>query len=43
MTLHVRCAKGRRDRFVPLSAVLLGRLRDYWRAYRPKLWLFPGG
>jgi integrase/recombinase XerD len=43
MTLHVRCAKGRKDRFVPLSAVLLGRLRDYWRECRPKLWLFPGG
>jgi integrase/recombinase XerD len=43
MTLHVRCAKGRKDRFVPLSAVLLDRLRDYWRRYRPKLWLFPGG
>lgn len=43
MTLHVRAAKGRKDRFVPLSAVLLGRLRDYWREYRPKTWLFPGG
>lgn len=43
MTLHVRCAKGRKDRFVPLSAVLLGRLREYWREYRPKTWLFPGG
>jgi integrase/recombinase XerD len=43
MTLHVRCAKGRKDRFVPLSAVLLGLLRQYWRDYRPKSWLFPGG
>jgi integrase/recombinase XerD len=42
MTLHIRCAKGRKDRFVPLSAVLLARLRDYWRGYRPKLWLFAG-
>ncbi|HKB39690.1 MAG TPA: site-specific integrase [Gemmataceae bacterium] len=42
MTLHIRAAKGRKDRFVPLSAVLLTRLRDYWRAFRPKLWLFPG-
>ena len=42
MTLHVRCAKGRKDRFVPLSAVLLGMLRHYWRQYRPKTWLFPG-
>jgi integrase/recombinase XerD len=43
MTLHIRAAKGRKDRFVPLSAVLLDRLRDYWQQYRPKLWLFPGG
>ena len=43
MTLHVRAGKGRKDRFVPLSAVLLDRLREYWRAYRPKTWLFPGG
>jgi site-specific recombinase XerD len=43
MTLHVRGAKGRKDRFVPLSAVLLGLLRQYWREHRPKVWLFPGG
>jgi integrase/recombinase XerD len=40
--LHIRCAKGRKDRLVPLSAVLLDRLRDYWRRYRPDPWLFPG-
>jgi integrase/recombinase XerD len=27
---------------VPLSAVLLGLLRGYWRQYRPGRWLFPG-
>jgi integrase/recombinase XerD len=43
MTLHVRGAKGRKDRFVPLSAVLLGLLRQYWREHRPRTWLFPGG
>ena len=42
MTVHVRCAKGRKDRYVPLSAVLLDRLRDYWRECRPRDWLFPG-
>jgi integrase/recombinase XerD len=42
MVVHVRCAKGRKDRFVPLSAVLLGHLRDYWRRCRPADWLFPG-
>jgi integrase/recombinase XerD len=40
--LHVRAAKGRKDRLVPLSAVLLDLLRDYWRQYRPGRWLFPG-
>jgi integrase/recombinase XerD len=42
MVLHVRAAKGRKDRLVPLSAVLLGLLRGYWRQYRPGRWLFPG-
>jgi site-specific recombinase XerD len=41
MTIHVRCAKGQKDRMVPLSAALLGLLRDYWRRYRPREWLFP--
>jgi site-specific recombinase XerD len=42
MLLHVRCSKGRKDRLVPLSYLLLQRLRDYWRHYRPSPWLFPG-
>jgi integrase/recombinase XerD len=42
MALHVRCAKGHKDRFVPLSVVLLERLRAYWHVHRPRLWLFPG-
>jgi site-specific recombinase XerD len=42
MALHIRRAKGRKDRLVPLSAVLLDRLRAYWRRYRPGVWLFPG-
>ena len=42
MLLHIRCAKGHKDRLVPLSVVLLEHLRDYWRQYRPRLWLFPG-
>src|SRR5262249_3093774 len=42
MLVHVRCSKGRKDRLVPLSAVLLERLREYWRQYRPHPWLFPG-
>jgi integrase/recombinase XerD len=42
MVLHVRCGKGKKDRLVPLSAVLLSLLRDYWRKHRPADWLFPG-
>lgn len=42
MLLHIRRSKGRKDRLVPLSSVLLGRLRDYWRRDRPQPWLFRG-
>jgi integrase/recombinase XerD len=42
MVLHIRRAKGGKDRFAPLSPVLLGLLREYWREHRPKDWLFPG-
>jgi site-specific recombinase XerD len=42
MVLHVRQGKGRKGRLVPLSALLLQLLRDYWHANRPKEWLFPG-
>jgi integrase/recombinase XerD len=42
MALHIRCSKGRKDRLVPLSRLLLQRLRDYWRRHRPSDWLFPG-
>jgi site-specific recombinase XerD len=42
MVVHVRCSKGRKDRLVPLSAVLLERLREHWRRWRPHRWLFPG-
>jgi integrase/recombinase XerD len=39
--LVVRQGKGRKDRQVPLSPLLLEELRAYWRRYRPKDWLFP--
>jgi site-specific recombinase XerD len=42
MAIHIRCAKGKKDRLVPLSAALLGLLRDYWRQCRSGEWLFPG-
>jgi site-specific recombinase XerD len=42
MVLSVRGAKGQKDRLVPLSAVLLQRLREYGQECRPRAWLFPG-
>lgn len=43
MVIHVREAKGNRDRYTILSKRLLVYLRSYWRKYRPTGWLFPGG
>jgi site-specific recombinase XerD len=41
MLLCVRGGKGDKDRNVPLSLTLLQHLREYWKAFRPKAWLFP--
>jgi integrase/recombinase XerD len=41
MLIHVRLGKGAKDRMVKLSAQLLEVLREYWRARRPGIWLFP--
>jgi integrase len=35
MCIFLERAKGKKDRLVPLSPVLLVMLRDYARAYRP--------
>jgi integrase/recombinase XerD len=40
--VHVRQGKGMKDRSVPLSPKILELLRDYYRGYRPKQWLFEG-
>jgi len=42
MVIRVEQGKGGKDRYVMLSAQLLGILRTYWRLARPKDWLFPG-
>ena len=42
MTLRIEQGKGRKDRYVMLSAKLLGVLRQYWKTVRPSCWLFPG-
>jgi site-specific recombinase XerD len=41
MMIRVVQGKGRKDRDVMLSSRLLEVLRSYWRATRPKDWLFP--
>ena len=38
----VRQGKGKKDRVVPLSEKVLGMLRAYYLAYKPKNWLFEG-
>jgi site-specific recombinase XerD len=42
MVLRVELGKGKKDRYAPLSPTLLEKLREYWRAYRPDAYLFPG-
>ncbi len=42
MMIFVHQGKGKKDRMCPLSPRLLELLRQYWRAYRPEPWLFPG-
>jgi len=42
MVLRVRNGKGGKDRYTVLSQRLLEVLRVYWRAVRPRGWLFPG-
>ena len=43
MVVHIQGGKGRKDREVMLSPVLLETLREHWRQLKPKVWLFPGG
>ncbi len=40
--LHIRGAKGKKDRMVPLSTKLLDFLTDYYKAYRTQEYLFEG-
>jgi integrase/recombinase XerD len=42
MVIRITGAKGKKDRYVQLSQLLLELLREYYRQYRPKHWLFEG-
>jgi integrase/recombinase XerD len=40
--IRIQQGKGRTDRYVPLSEMLLDILRSYWKIVQPQEWLFPG-
>jgi site-specific recombinase XerD len=42
MIIHIKNAKGKKDRIVPLSENVLELLRDYWKEYKTKGYLFNG-
>lgn len=42
MVIRVVQGKGRKDRMVTLSPVLLEQLRQHYQRVRPRIWLFPG-
>jgi integrase/recombinase XerD len=42
MVVHIKGGKGRKDRIVPLPQSGLKLLRNYFRNYRPKIFLFNG-
>jgi integrase/recombinase XerD len=42
MVINLRQAKGKKDRIVMLSEKLLILLREYYKEYKPRLWLFEG-
>jgi len=39
--LHIKNAKGAKDRYVPIAAGMVEELRQWWRTHRNPLWLFP--
>jgi integrase/recombinase XerD len=40
--LLIRQAKGKKDRVVPISSKLIELLRNYYKEWKPKTWLFEG-
>lgn len=42
MRIFIRQGKGKKDRYAILSQKSLETLREYWKVYKPKDWLFEG-
>ena len=42
MQIHIKSAKGKKDRVVTLSSTILTLLRQYYVLYKPTRWLFEG-
>jgi len=42
MLVHIENAKGKKDRYVALPSSILDDLRNYYRIYHPKIYLFEG-
>ncbi len=42
MLIHIKNAKGKKDRYTLLSTKVLGLLREYYTIYKPKSFLFEG-
>jgi len=42
MLIHIKGGKGRKDRYVPLSPKILLLLREYYKMYKPDIYLFEG-
>jgi len=40
--LIIKQAKGRKDRIIPISNKIIEFLREYYKLYKPKYWLFEG-
>lgn len=40
--IHIKSSKGRKDRYTLLSETALKFLRQYWKKYKPRKWLFEG-
>ena len=42
MLVHIEAAKGKKDRYVTLPSSVLNDLRNYYRTYKPQIYLFEG-